>query len=140
MEATISLVIPFIALSILNSMMNVFKSAVFNNLEQFFDKEKKYCKLVFKISYYSTFILSYIIVYYANFNFFNNLGITFRYIEIDFFLTAFLLCGSTLFLENVYKSLNDNVPIRFDSLTAVAKSKGKSLVENYFHDKKNTKS
>ena len=136
MMEVVTVAVQCIALTILNSMMNVFKSVVFNHLERFFDKEGIRQTLIFKLSYYITVIMSFIICYLADFCFFTKLGLEFRIIEIDYILTAFLLAGSTGFLNKAYDLVDENIPMRFDSIATNTAKKGKSIIDNIIHSKK----
>ena len=133
MMEVVTVAVQCIALTILNSMMNVFKSVVFNHLERFFDKEGIRQTLIFKLSYYITVIMSFIICYLADFCFFTKLGLEFRFIEIDYILTAFLLAGSTGFLNKAYDLVDENIPMRFDSIATNTAKKGKSIIDNIIH-------
>ena len=135
MMEVVTVAVQCIALTILNSMMNVFKSVVFNHLERFFDKEGIRQTLIFKLSYYITVIMSFIICYLADFCFFTKLGLEFRIIEIDYILTAFLLAGSTGFLNKAYDLVDENIPMRFDSIATNTAKKGKSIIDNIIHSK-----
>ena len=135
MMEVVTVAVQCIALTILNSMMNVFKSVIFNHLERFFDKESIRQTLIFKLSYYITVIMSFCICYLADFCFFTKLGLEFRIIEIDYILTAFLLAGSTRFLNKVYDLVDENIPMRFDSIATNTAKKGKSIIDNIIHSK-----
>lgn len=135
MMEVVTVAVQCIALTILNSMMNVFKSVIFNHLERFFDKEGIRQTLIFKLSYYITVIMSFIICYLADFCFFTKLGLEFRFIEIDYILTAFLLAGSTGFLNKAYDLVDENIPMRFDSIATNTAKKGKSIIDNIIHSK-----
>lgn len=118
MDEVLSLIIPFITLSLLSVLIDrllMVLERIVNRIPHLPDRFEP------QIAYLLILIFSYGISYYSGFRFFSYLGLLFMYDWMDFLATALLISGGSTFIRNSYDMMN-SMPGILGGLTSSIKS------------------